>query len=334
MDSEKKDAQKMMKSCFGIMPLKTNEFNDVWHTIQECVKKVDRLDEYKCKRLDIAHPAGKITVQLEKALRAASLCIADVTGKNANVMFELGYAVAIGCPTILVCQDTDDQPFNLPFDIYDLRTVKYERMDLAATLTDQLTDIIRKTLEEQNTSKPDNDTQVQLDDLETQNSAFKGIIAQFVYSFDFSNAEYRGQRPSERELKSLQGEWIEKKSGRHLYVKLIKQDLVALCSDGVNSSGVSAHFEWQRCGSHWFARCVSLDNSSKGYTFFEQVGPHELLGAWWNGDEKDAKSLALEFSGIPARWIRRQPEELFKEWAIDLLDKAESRGMGELLAPK
>ena len=43
----------------------------------------------------------------------ADLIVADVTGKNPNVFYEVGYAHALGKKTILMTQDTDDIPFDL-----------------------------------------------------------------------------------------------------------------------------------------------------------------------------------------------------------------------------
>ncbi len=56
------------------------------------------------------------------AIHAARVLIADCTGHNANVFYELGLAHAIGKSTILISQSAKD----IPFDIRYLRIIPYE----------------------------------------------------------------------------------------------------------------------------------------------------------------------------------------------------------------
>jgi nucleoside 2-deoxyribosyltransferase len=43
----------------------------------------------------------------------ADLIVADLTGRNPNVFYELGYAHALGKRTLLLTQKIDDVPFDL-----------------------------------------------------------------------------------------------------------------------------------------------------------------------------------------------------------------------------
>ena len=43
----------------------------------------------------------------------ADIVIADMTGRNANVFYEVGYAHALGKRTILLTQNSNDIPFDL-----------------------------------------------------------------------------------------------------------------------------------------------------------------------------------------------------------------------------
>ncbi|MEQ1676176.1 MAG: hypothetical protein ABL876_05730 [Chitinophagaceae bacterium] len=54
-------------------------------------------------------------------INQAGLIIADVTGKNSNVMYELGIAHALGKPVVLITQTIADRPF----DTTHLRHYKY-----------------------------------------------------------------------------------------------------------------------------------------------------------------------------------------------------------------
>ena len=55
------------------------------------------------------------------AINAARIIVADCTGRNPNVMYEIGLAHAIGKYTILLAQSIRD----VPFDLRHLRYIIY-----------------------------------------------------------------------------------------------------------------------------------------------------------------------------------------------------------------
>ena len=55
----------------------------------------------------------------------ADFIIADVTGRNPNVFYELGIAHTIGRKTIILSQNPDD----IPFDVVGMRKIIYEWND-------------------------------------------------------------------------------------------------------------------------------------------------------------------------------------------------------------
>ncbi len=64
---------------------------------------------------------GFIMEQIKTAIQQSRLCIADVTGSNPNVLYEIGLAHAIKKPLILLAQEGSV----LPFDIAHQRTILY-----------------------------------------------------------------------------------------------------------------------------------------------------------------------------------------------------------------
>lgn len=56
------------------------------------------------------------------AIMSAKVIIADCTGRNPNVFYEIGLAHAVGKPVILITQKEDD----VPFDIRHLRYIRYD----------------------------------------------------------------------------------------------------------------------------------------------------------------------------------------------------------------
>ncbi len=65
---------------------------------------------------------GPIMEQIRVAIQTSRLCIADVTDGNPNVMYELGLAQSVGIPTVLLCQN----PLQVPFDVRSDRLLVYD----------------------------------------------------------------------------------------------------------------------------------------------------------------------------------------------------------------
>lgn len=74
--------------AFVMMPFAT-EFDDVFDVIKQCIGSVD--EHLQTIRLDELRAAGQIGDDLVKEIERSTLCIADVTGSNANVMWEVGF---------------------------------------------------------------------------------------------------------------------------------------------------------------------------------------------------------------------------------------------------
>ena len=126
-------------TCFVIMPYQ-KEFDPVFETARKAANLVPD-DEVSCHWLKEVHAAGKITDDILESLHEADLCIADVTGNNPNVMWETGFAMALGKPTILIGQRIE----MLPFDLKIHRVLNYELAALDV-LQEKLSKAIKQTL--------------------------------------------------------------------------------------------------------------------------------------------------------------------------------------------
>ncbi|MDX1943644.1 MAG: hypothetical protein SFU99_23960, partial [Saprospiraceae bacterium] len=101
----------------------------------------DILDEfdYDCIRSDSLTKGGIITTQIIEMLLKADLVIADLTGNNANVFYELGIRHATNKPFIQIINEEQDKDgkkiTKIPFDLNQVRTIVYnydeehEKMD-------------------------------------------------------------------------------------------------------------------------------------------------------------------------------------------------------------
>ena len=115
--------------CFVIMPFATG-FDNVFQVLQSVV------EDYcgcKCLRADqIATPA-QITGEIWERIQNSRFLIADVTGQNPNVFYEVGFAHALQKQVILLVERGD----RVPFDIQGIRYLSYDPADLR-TLRRQL----------------------------------------------------------------------------------------------------------------------------------------------------------------------------------------------------
>lgn len=73
-------------------------------------------------RADDFSTTTSVMKDIWKGIISAQAVIADCTGRNANVFYEIGLCHALGKPTILLTQNIDE----MPFDLRDVRTIVYE----------------------------------------------------------------------------------------------------------------------------------------------------------------------------------------------------------------
>jgi len=117
-------------------------FNDVYETIKVAVCSAVSGISVECIRLDDKPIAGRITERLVQELTESTICIADVTDQNPNVMWEVGFAMAQNKPVLLLSQGAPP----LPFDLKDMQTLFYDRTALSKTLRTPLAQAFRHTL--------------------------------------------------------------------------------------------------------------------------------------------------------------------------------------------
>lgn len=73
------------------------------------------LDEIGCnvERIDEIYKSTPIIKDIERGIRKADIFVADLSERNPNVLYELGYARGIGRPLVLITQRIKDVPFDL-----------------------------------------------------------------------------------------------------------------------------------------------------------------------------------------------------------------------------
>jgi len=108
-------------TCFVVMPFASLFQLQYKNVIRPAVEATG----LKCKRGDEIYSKADIVADIWKSLREAQLVVAELTGRNPNVLYEIGLAHAIGKPIIFLTRNKDD----VPFDLKALRYLYYETDD-------------------------------------------------------------------------------------------------------------------------------------------------------------------------------------------------------------
>jgi hypothetical protein len=104
--------------CFVRMPFR-NELRPIYDDhIRKAIQEVN----LECQRGDDIFSNTAIVEDIWKSINEARTIIADLTGKNPNVFYEVGIAHTLGKDVILITQSIDDVPFDLRY----LRCIQYQ----------------------------------------------------------------------------------------------------------------------------------------------------------------------------------------------------------------
>ena len=104
--------------CFVIMPF-NNEVSGVYY---DAIKPAVESRGLKCIRVDEIANTGNIIKRIIEYITTAKVIIADLTGKNANVFYELGIAHCLGNNTIVIAQKIEE----VPFDVKSYHVIVYK----------------------------------------------------------------------------------------------------------------------------------------------------------------------------------------------------------------
>ena len=109
-------------SCFVIMPF-ADPIGGYYELIYEPAIKKTGLNPVRADT-DI-FGTGKIIEQIWAGLKRAKVLVAELTGRNPNVLYELGLAHALHKPVVLISSNEED----VPFDVRHVRVIYYDVND-------------------------------------------------------------------------------------------------------------------------------------------------------------------------------------------------------------
>jgi hypothetical protein len=135
------DLEHITNTCFIMMPFHTLFKDEYEMVIQPAVQDAG----LKCVRGDEIYTQQSIAHGIWKLIREARVIIAELSGRNPNVMYEIGLAHAIGKPIIFLTRNEEDVPFNLE----SLKYLYYDPNDpfWGVHLRAELTKLLRIVLE-------------------------------------------------------------------------------------------------------------------------------------------------------------------------------------------
>lgn len=109
MPKVKIDLGTLTNSCFVIMP-----FSPTYQTeYEKVIRPAVEATGLTCIRADQIYAKPQVTADIWKSLRSARIVVAEFTGRNTNVFYEVGLAHALGKPVIIITRNEDDVPFDL-----------------------------------------------------------------------------------------------------------------------------------------------------------------------------------------------------------------------------
>lgn len=127
--AENKPQEKRQKICFIVSPIGP-EGSDIRKRADKVLKHIIRppLEEcgYVVQRADNIADPGLITTQVIDKIRDSELVVADLTGHNPNVFYELAVRHAVAKPFIQIVELGE----TIPFDIAGFRTIHVDHTDL------------------------------------------------------------------------------------------------------------------------------------------------------------------------------------------------------------
>ena len=134
----------VMKKGFVVSPIGdagTDIRKNADQLYQHIIKPVCEKCGFAAQRVDEFNTSNSITQEILDALNDYDLVIADLTGHNPNVFFEIGYRTKSQKPIIHLKRKDE----TIPFDVSSIRTFEYDLtdLDMVTATKDRLEQVIR-----------------------------------------------------------------------------------------------------------------------------------------------------------------------------------------------
>lgn len=136
-----------MPTCFVIQPFDGSTYDKRFKDVYEPAIKAAGYDPYRVDQ----DPSVSVPIDsIENGIRAAVVCLADITVDNPNVWYELGFAFAAGKPVVMICNMAERVTKKFPFDIQHKTVIIYKAESssdfdlLKASITEKIKAYVKK----------------------------------------------------------------------------------------------------------------------------------------------------------------------------------------------
>jgi hypothetical protein len=140
--------REFLDTCFVMMPF--GSWFDRYY--QDIYTPAIKEAGFEPIRADELFTTGSVVEQIWEQIQKAKVLLADLSGKNANVFYELGLAHAAKKPVVFTSALVDD----VPFDLRHLRVIIYDirEPEWAPRLRKSIADYLRNAMKEPEKSIP------------------------------------------------------------------------------------------------------------------------------------------------------------------------------------
>jgi hypothetical protein len=341
--------------CFVIMPFGNPEVDaEQAHQLEliysEWIKpavesiRYNDTEHIECHRADKALRPDEIVSHIVENLVSADIVIADLSGRNANVFYELGVRHAVNNNTILIADNLSD----VPFDLRALRTIVYgwdpeQMVRLKRFLEQAISEILREP------KRIDNPVRRFLYDREVEKliketippgyDALKDIIAEVgslrrevkahlaevrdVMKLITSKDATSSLTPAQKfTLHFFEGAWTSVPTGSMYYARVVDDELYMPYCYGADKELTGHYFNLRVIDDTLVGRFQWLNGSGISGYALNKVKSHDLLsGAWWYAEDVpdeilgDVSKIHLRLPRKNTITFHRLPNREFPDWA-------------------
>ena len=115
----------MQRICYVLMP-----FAPAFDPVYDIIERIARESGCDCSRADKKKDLGLITQGIIMDILLSDIVVADISGFNPNVLYELGIAHTLHKPTIIMSQELSSGG-KIPFDITHMTMIPYKQPETA-----------------------------------------------------------------------------------------------------------------------------------------------------------------------------------------------------------
>jgi hypothetical protein len=146
--SKEPRVREFLDTCFVMMPF--GEWFDKYY--QEIYVPAIKEAGFEPIRADELFTTGSVVEQIWEQIERAKLLLADLSGRNPNVFYELGLAHAAHKPVVFTASQLEE----VPFDLRHLRVIIYDvrEPEWAAQLRNNVSDYLRNATKDPDKSIP------------------------------------------------------------------------------------------------------------------------------------------------------------------------------------